>query len=73
MPKNIPTVFHIWSIYDYHFIIKELAYELKKQFRCLGEEITKIYLTYYNFLIVQGLWQAHYEILSIIFLKEFVN
>ena len=34
-------VFHIWSIYDYHFIINELAYKLKKQFRCLGEEITK--------------------------------
>ena len=23
------------------------------------EEITKIYLTYYNFLIVPDLWQAH--------------
>ena len=31
----------------------------------------KVYLTYYNLLIVQNLWQVHYQILSIIFLKEF--
>ena len=35
--------------------------------------LQKIYLTYYNLLIVQDLWQAHYQILSIIFLKEFVK
>ena len=33
----------------------------------------KIYLTYYNLLIVQDLWQAHYQILLIIFLKEFIE
>ena len=79
----------------FHFIIKKLTEEFKKQFTCLGEntgkyitftvptekevtkidkngeEITKIYLTYYNLLIRQGLWQAHYQILSIIFLSEF--
>ena len=33
----------------------------------------KIYLTYYNLLIAQDLWQAHYEILPIIFLKEFIE
>ena len=27
------------SNYDYHFIIKELAEEFKKQFTCLGENI----------------------------------
>ena len=32
----------------------------------------KIYLTYYNLLIAHGLWQAHYQILSIIFLNEFI-
>ena len=32
----------------------------------------KIYLTYYSLLIVQDLWQAHYKILSIISLKEFI-
>ena len=36
-------------------------------------KLQKIYLTYYNLLIVQDLWQAHYKILSIIFLKEFVK
>ena len=36
-------------------------------------KLQKVYLTYYNLLIVQDLWQAHYQILSIIFLKEFVK
>ena len=36
-------------------------------------KLQKIYLTYYNLLIVQDLWQAHYQILSIIFLKEFIK
>ena len=35
-----------------------------------GEEITKNNLTFYSFLIVQDLWQAHYQILLIILLKE---
>ena len=39
-----------------------------------GEEITKkVYLTYYNLLIVQGIWQAHYQVLPIIFLTEFIQ
>ena len=33
----------------------------------------KIYLTYYSLLIAEDLWQAHYQILSIIFLKEFIE
>ena len=37
MLKKIPTVFHDGSNYDYHFIIKELAEEFKKQFTCLGQ------------------------------------
>ena len=37
MPKKIPILFHNGSNYDYHFIIKELAEEFKKQFTCLGE------------------------------------
>ena len=36
-------------------------------------KLQKIYLTYYSFLIVQVLWQAHYQILSIIFLKESID
>ena len=37
------------------------------------EKLQKIYLTYYNLLIAQDLWQAHYQILSIIFLKKFIE
>ena len=37
IPKEVPVVFHNSSIYDYHFIIKELAEELEGEFECLGE------------------------------------
>ena len=33
----------------------------------------KQYLTDYNLLIVQDLWPGHYQMLSIILLKEFVE
>ena len=36
-------------------------------------ELQDIYLIYYNLLIAQVLWQAQYQILSIIFLKEFIK
>ena len=39
----------------------------------MEKKLLKIYLTYYNLLIAQDLWQDHYQILSIIFLKEFVK
>ena len=45
MPKKIPIVFHNGSNYDYHFIIKELVVEFKKQFTCLGENTEK-YITF---------------------------
>ena len=45
MPKKIPIVFYNGSSYDYHFIIKELAKEFKKQFTCLGENTEK-YMTF---------------------------
>ena len=45
VPKRIPIVFHNGSKYDYHFIIKELAEEFKKQLTCLGENIEK-YITF---------------------------
>ena len=45
VPKKIPTDFHNGSNYDYHFIIKELEEELKKQFTCLGEN-TKKYIIF---------------------------
>ena len=63
--------------------MKELAEELEKQFICFGEnkkklikiekKLQKLYLTYYNLLIAQDLWQANYQVLSIIFLKEFIK
>ena len=37
----------------------------------MERELQKIYLTYYSLL--QDLWQVHYQILSIIFLKEFIE
>ena len=37
------------------------------------KNLNKIYLTYYNLLTVQYLWQAHCQILLIILLKEFIE
>ena len=39
----------------------------------MKKKLQKIYLTYYNLLIAQDLWQTHYPILSIIFLKKFIE
>ena len=36
-PKETLVVFHNGSKYDKHFLIKELAKELKGDFECLGE------------------------------------
>ena len=38
MPNEIPEGFHKVSIYDYHFIIKELVNEFDGQFECIGEK-----------------------------------
>ena len=40
-PKTIPIFFHNGPNYDYHFIIKELPEEFKKQYTCLGEKAEK--------------------------------
>ena len=45
IPKEIPTVFHNGSTYDYHFIFKLLAIEFKGEFECLGRK-TKKYITF---------------------------
>ena len=45
VPKEIFVVLHNGSTYDYHFIIKELAKEFKRNFECLGENIEK-YITF---------------------------
>ena len=39
----------------------------------MEKKVQKIYLTYYNLLKAQDLWQAYYHILSIIFLTEFAE
>ena len=45
LPKVIPIVFHNGSNYDYHFIIKDLAEEFKKQLTYLGGNTEK-YITF---------------------------
>ena len=45
--KEIPVLFHNGSVYDYHFIIKYLARELKGNSECLGENTE----TYINFTV----------------------
>ena len=39
----------------------------------MENKLQKVHLGYYNLLIAQNLLQAHYQILSIIFLKEFIK
>ena len=39
----------------------------------MEKKFQKMYPTCYSLLIVQDLWQAHYQILSIIFLKGFIE
>ena len=39
----------------------------------MEKKLQKMYLTYYNFVTTQDSWQAHYQILSIIFPKEFIE
>ena len=39
----------------------------------MEKKLQKIYVKYYNLLIAQELSQAHYQILSIIFLEEFIE
>ena len=41
VPNEIPIVFHNGSIYDYHFIIKELVKEFEGNFECLRESTEK--------------------------------
>ena len=46
VPKEIPVVFHNGSIYDYHFIIKELVEECEGQFTGLAKNTEK-YITFF--------------------------
>ena len=79
VPKEIYTVFHNGSNYDYNFVIKSLAEEFEGQFTCLKENAEWRMHNLFsssrkrNFLIGQDLRQAHYQILSIISLKESIK
>ena len=39
----------------------------------MEKKLQKVFVTFYNLLIAQDLWQTHYQILSITFLKEFIE
>ena len=39
----------------------------------MGKKLQKTYPTNYNLLILQDLWQGHYEILLIVLLKELIK
>ena len=39
----------------------------------MEKELQKLYLASSNLLVVQDLWQGHYQILSIIFMKAFIK
>ena len=39
----------------------------------MEKNLQKVYLKYHYLWIAQDLWQAHYQILSIIFLREFIE
>ena len=39
----------------------------------MGKKFQKIYLRHYNLVTVQNLWQSHCQVLSIIFLREFIK
>ena len=82
--KKILIVFRNGSNYGYHFIIKQLAEEFKKQSTSLGKntekyisitapiekELTRIYKNGEELIQI---WQAYYQILSIICVKEFIK
>ena len=86
--NQIPLVFHNGSIYDYHFIIKELAKDFYGQFECYEKTLRNILLFLYqlkknlimvkklrksqSLLIVLDSCQLHYQVLLIISLMEFI-
>ena len=45
VPQELPVKIHNSSVYDYHFLIKELAEDVKGEFECLGENTEK-YITF---------------------------
>ena len=45
VPQELPIKIHNGSVYDFHFLIKELAEDVKGEFECLGENTEK-YITF---------------------------
>ena len=39
----------------------------------MEKKLQKIYLTFYSLLIVQDLWEGHYQTLLIIYLNDFIE
>ena len=39
----------------------------------MEKKLQKAYLTFYSLLIAQDLWQAHYQILLILYLKDLTD
>ena len=39
----------------------------------MEKKLKKAYLTFYSLLIAQDLWQAHYQILLILYLKDLTD
>ena len=58
-----------------HRKIYNFAVLIEKEVTRIAEnaKVTKTYPKYYNLLKSQYFWQAHYQILSIIFLKVFIE
>ena len=50
-----------------------LTVPIERELIKMEKKLQKIYFSFYSLLIVQDLWQARYQILSIIFLKEFIE
>ena len=65
--KEIPVVFHNWSTYDYHFIIKQLAKEFKGKLDCLGENAEK-------YIIFSGpIYKKHNNDETVIYKPKFID
>ena len=50
-----------------------ISVPIGKEVKRIGKNEEKVKKAYYNLLIVQDLWQAHYQILLIILLKKFIE
>ena len=60
--------------YDYRFIQKEFPIEKEvTRIDINGKKSQEPYLRVYYLLITQGLWEAHYQILLIALLMEFIK